>query len=188
MKKNNSNQITMNSNNNSGKRQAIAESKETPSKMKTLSNPSDVIELGIYAGETLRSFLKNHGKKAFPELLKYYNLSEEIMREYHCHLEPHKERPQAVASDKVSTTASTNVNDNMVASNVTSQVDVETESDDALNTTGLVELDDNKWTSSRSDYENCVLYDPEDDIADTNYYARRMKGYGRALQEDIANL
>ena len=126
MKKNNSNQITMNSNNNSGKRQAIAESKETPSKMKTLSKPSDVIELGIYAGETLRSFLKNHGKKAFPELLKYYNLSEEIMREYHCHLEPHKERPQAVASDKVSTTASTNVNDNMVASNVTSQVDVET--------------------------------------------------------------
>ena len=189
MKNNSSKKSSIKGNNNkSGKRQSLTNKKKNPKEMKTLKNPNDVIELGIYAGETLRSFLKKYGIKAFPDVLKYYNLSEEIMREYHCHLRPHKEETPAVDSAQDSIKEYYNTEDNTVATNEDDQADVEVEGNDALNTTDLVELDDNKWTSSRSDYENSALYDPEDDIADTRYYDKLMRGRGMALSQEIANL
>ena len=155
--------------------------------MKTLKNPNDVIEIGVFAGETLRSFLKNYGKKYFPVLLKYYNLSDEIMREYHCHLEPHKERTKAEVSVQDNIIDNNNAENNMVDTKEVDQVDLEV--DDALNNASdLVELDDKKWTSSLSDYENSALYDPEDDMADSYYYDRIMRSQGMALHQEIANI
>ena len=143
-----------------GKRLASDSRKEN--KMKTLSSRNDRIELGVYAGETLYTVLMKYGKKALPKLLRYYNLSEEIMKQYHCHLEPHKE-DRAAESTRSKTNVSLNGKVSQVTTIVMDPVDMGLDSDDNCDTTGRVANDENNWTSSRSDYENGVLYDPEDD-------------------------
>ena len=161
-----------------GKRLASDSRKEK--KMKTLSFRNDRIELGVYAGETLYTVLMKYGKKALPKLLRYYNLSEEIMKQYHCHLEPHKE-DRATESAPNKTNAHLNSKVSQVTTIVMAPVDMGLDSDDTRDTTGRVVNDENNWTSSRSDYENGVLYDPEDDQPDTPEDRRMMATGGAHL-------
>ena len=134
--------------------------------MKTLRSRTDEIELGVYAGETLYTVLKTYGKRALPELLKYYNLSEEILRQYHCRLKPHEEKQEAVSAQN-----KTNVHvKGEVSQATTTMIDqghMGYDRDDTHDTTGRIVNDENNWTSSRSDHENGVLYDPEDDQPET---------------------
>lgn len=160
---------TSNSNNNGKpvKRPAFHHSKNSRG-MKLLYHPSTVIELGVYAGKSFGYVLKQFGKKAFPELLRYYRISSRIMEEYHCTLKPHVEKTQKVDHTSVNNNATVSLDEGWVVStNVTEQSEKVINSTDALDTADRIELDDNKWTRSRSDYENNVLYDPEDDVPDS---------------------
>lgn len=56
----------------------------------TLSK-GDTIKNGIYAGMKVSECLRVYGKKSIIGIVKYYDLDEEILKEYHVHLEPHKE-------------------------------------------------------------------------------------------------
>ena len=136
--------------------------------MKLLYHPSTLIKMGKYAGKTFGYVLTYYGKKAFPELLKYYRICARIMDEYHCTLRPHVDKPQEVSPAPVpNDTAVWMEEEDMVATTVNDQIDKVVDSCDALDKTDRVEIDDNKWKSSRSDYENNVLYDPEDDVPDS---------------------
>ena len=158
-----------------GKRPAPASRKEK--KMKTLRFRNDEIELGVYAGETLYSALKKYGKKALPGLLKYYNLSDEIMRKYHCRLKPHEEKQEAVsAQNKTNVRLKGEVS--QVNTNVMDLDDMGFDSNDTHDTSGHVMNDENNWTSSHSDYENGVLFDPEDDQPETEEEKSMMAAGG----------
>lgn len=157
-----------NSNNNGKpvKRPAFHHSKNSRG-MKLLYHPSTVIELGAYAGMTFGYVLKHFGKKAFLDLLKYYRISSRIMREYHCRLKPHVEKAHEEESLSVNNSITVCVEEDEMATTVSDQIEKEVISNDAHDMTGRVELDDDKWTTSRSDYENDVLYDPEDEVPDS---------------------
>ena len=43
----------------------------------------DTIGMGVYVGETVKECLKKNGRKSILEILKYYDLDEEILKEYH---------------------------------------------------------------------------------------------------------
>ena len=60
------------------------------STLETLSK-GDTIKNGIYAGMKVSECLRVYGKKSIIGIVKYYDLDEEILKEYHVHLEPHKE-------------------------------------------------------------------------------------------------
>lgn len=133
--------------------------------MKVLANPNDKIEVGIYAGETLHSILKYYGKKAFPEILRYYDISDEILKEHHCQLVPHEDRSEEAVP--VQDWTKTNMKEDESLVDVTDQDEMTIEGEETPILTGNIADDYNSWTSSRSDYENNVLYDPEDDLPNT---------------------
>lgn len=120
------------------------------------------------------TFLKRYGKKGVIELLPYYDLDEDILEEYHIHLQTPAEKARREKEQHLQETAEQNqTNVRMGVENTLSATDVTVEieevaCEDALNTSDCVEKDENEWTSSRYDYENYVLYDPEDDAPDTN--------------------
>ena len=159
--------INSNNNGKQGKCPAFHHSKNSR-RMKVLWHPSTVITTGKFAGKTFGFVLDRYGKKAFPELLKYYRISSTIMDKYHCTLKPHDDKSQVTVSiqDKVIMRENTPI-DTEASVSMTEPVAQVPESTDALDTANRVELDDNLWTSSRSDYENGVLYDPEDEVPDT---------------------
>ena len=150
------------------KRSAFRHSKNSRG-MKLLYHPSNMILTGKFAGMTFGSVLNRYGKKAFPELLKYYRISSTIMDKYHCTLKPHDGKSLAAVPIQDKVLAQEN---SLVATEasvgVTKPVAKVAEGTDALDTANRVEIDDNRWTSSRSDFENGVLYDPEDDLPDWN--------------------
>ena len=150
------------------KRSAFRHSKNSKG-MLLLYRPSTMILTGKYAGMTFGSVLKRYGKKALPELLKYYRISSTIMDQYHCTLKPHDGKSLAVVpiQDKVLAQENSLVATEASVS-VTKPVAKVVEGTDALDTANRVEIDDNRWTSSRSDFENGVLYDPEDELPDWN--------------------
>ncbi len=134
--------------------------------MKLLWHPSTVIQTGKYAGMTFGYVLEHYGKSAFPELLKYYRICSTVMNDYHCTLKPHKEESKETASAKDQTSVSmTNQAPVVDNANVTNQVDKVVDRGNNFNSTDRGDEYD-KWTMSRSDYENGVLYDPEDDVPD----------------------
>ena len=157
---------------------SLAPDSRKEKKMKTLRFRNDEIELGVYAGDTLDEVLKKYGRKALPKLLKYYNLSEEIMRQYHCRLKPHKEeRKEVSAQNKTNERLKSEVS--QVSTTVIDQLDMGFDCDNIHNTTDHVVKNENNWTSSRSDHENSVLYDPEDDQPETTE-ARGLMAIGGA--------
>jgi len=155
-----------NNNDQTEKRPAFHHSKNSRG-MKLLYHPSTVITVGKYAGMTFGYILEHYGKSAFPELLRYYRLSSTIMNDYHCTLKPHKQEIQKVVVEKEMTEMSKKENLVAVDEKVVNQVDSVLPGNDALDKPDRIEIDDNKWKPSRSDYENNVLYDPEDDVPDS---------------------
>ena len=157
-------------NKKSGNRPAMYHS-ENSKNMNVLENPNDKIEVGIYAGQTLSSVLEYYGKRAFSELLKYYNISDDILIEYHCRLRPHEDKSQTAVPFQDMTSTIMEEKESQVKANanesVAGQVNVAVENE-VFNTTSDNLDDNNLWTSRRSDYENSVLYDSEDDMPDTD--------------------
>lgn len=117
--------------------------------MKLLWHPSTKIKKGEYSGMRFGDVLKFFGKKAFPDLLKYYRISYKIMEEYHCTMRPHVEIPEEKVSVPVRTSPAISKKEEMTKTNVTNQIDRAADRFAALNTTGNLEPDDYKWTVSR---------------------------------------
>ena len=78
-----------------------------------------------------------------------------------------KEQHLQETAEQNQTNVRMGVENTLSATDVTVEIE-EVACEDALNTSDCVEKDENEWTSSRYDYENYVLYDPEDDAPDTN--------------------
>jgi len=147
--------------------------------MKMLTK-SDTIETGIYAGMTVKSCLNFYGKRAIPEILKYYDLSPEIMKEYHCHLQPHEEKVPVVKTEKERCCEMTQ--DSVIEPSYVTDI---TDSEDAFDTEDLVNLDDNdSWVSDLIELRNNILYDPEDDMVDSAYYDNLTDGSGVRLNKN----
>lgn len=55
----------------------------------------DTIGMGVYVGETVKDCLKKNGRKSILEILKYYDLDEDILKEYHYrYLGIHQDSPE----------------------------------------------------------------------------------------------
>ena len=55
----------------------------------------DTIGMGVYVGETVRDCIKKNGRRSILEILKYYDLDENILLEYHFrYLGPHKDEQE----------------------------------------------------------------------------------------------
>lgn len=106
----------------------------------------DTIGMGVYVGETVKDCIKKNGRKSILEILKYYDLDENILKECHYKsLGTHQE------------------NLNQVKNNV--QVSKTDPVEEFVTTTSL---DEEYLDQEEIDYENDywntpVLYDPEDD-------------------------
>ena len=153
-----------NINNEKMKKQSTLHHSKNSHSMKLLYNLDTEITVGMYAGLTFGYVLEFYGKKALPELLKYYDISNKIMEKYHCTLRPHQEVSQegVALKDKPAVPIMNEDIPSAINVNMTDKIDKVVDSNDALDMSELVELDDDKWTSIRSDYD--VLYDPEDDV------------------------
>lgn len=58
----------------------------------------DTIKMGVFAGETVKDCIMKYGRKSILEILKYYDLSEDILEEYHYKSLEHQDNP----NDRVS--------------------------------------------------------------------------------------
>ena len=169
------------------KRPAFKHSKNSRG-MKLLWHPSTVITTGKFAGWSFGDVLKKFGKTALPELLKYYRISSTIMDKYHCTLKPHDDKsPAAMVGQNKPLLQENNPVVPESGVSVTNQVAKVAESTDALDSANRVEIDDPRWTSSRSDYENNILYDPEDDVPDAFNENLFMGGGGHQSYWDEAS-
>ena len=60
----------------------------------------DTIGIGVYVGETVRDCIRKYGRKSILEILKYYDLDENILKRCHFRsLEPHKNNPEENGQD-----------------------------------------------------------------------------------------
>ena len=60
----------------------------------------DTIEIGVYSGETVEDCIKKYGRKSILEILKYYDLDENILKLCHFRsLEPNKDNPEENGQD-----------------------------------------------------------------------------------------
>ena len=118
------------------------------------------------------TFLKRHGKEGVIALLPYYDLEEEILEEYHIHLQTpaEKARREKEKLEQEKAEQMNNVQDN------TTVTALEKEAFETSITE--VEEDDN-WASHlcEEDYMNSVLYDSEDDPVDSSFYNPSETGW-----------
>lgn len=158
--------------------------------MKTLSKKTNKIEVGMYAGSTLGTVLDYYGKRAFLEILKYYYVSDDIMKAYHCHIPATEEEKKAwelkkIAMKQNKAHVKMNNETNKAKPNAIDIDDIDINNDDALNTVGIVELDSDSWETTMADYKDTVLYDSEDDEMDSRSFLPPMSNgwaypYGEA--------
>lgn len=163
---------------------------ESKKGMKTLYWAS-TIETGIYTGEMVHNCLRRNGKKAILELLKYYNFSEDITREYKFHVENPRDldsTPMTVEPAwSVSSTTMTTV-DTPFTSTITNEIVNDEISEDALDYADSFDNDFSEWLDRRNNYKNSVLYDPEDDVASiySEILLDEVYPYGRGYANALA--
>lgn len=109
------------------------------------------------------TFLKRHGKEGVIALLPYYDLDEEILEEYHIHLQTPAERARREKENahKVKTEQLNKVQDCTSVSSYEEEV---------YETTATEVDEDDCITLEEEDYMNSVLYDSEDDPVDSSFY------------------
>ena len=106
---------------------------------------NDTIGMGVYVGETVKDCIRKNGRESILELLKYYDLDENILKEYHYRsLGIHQDNPD----DRVSVSVDEIVEESFVTS---STLDIDEEYLEPEE-----EVVDDPWYCP-------VDYDPEDD-------------------------
>ena len=111
------------------------------------------------------TFLKRHGMEGVIALLPYYDLEEEILEEYHIHLQTpaEKARREKEKLEQEKVEQMNNVQDNATVS-VPEEEIFETSVTE-------VEEDDNwAYDLNEEDYLNSVLFDEEDDPMDSPFF------------------
>lgn len=116
------------------------------------------------------TFLRKYGKDGVIELLSYYDLDEEILKEYHIHLQTHAERARREKENahKVKTEQLNKVQDCTSVSSYEEEV---------YETTATEVDEDDCITLEEEDYMNSVLYDSEDDPVDSSFYNPSETGW-----------
>ena len=117
----------------------------------------DTIGMGVYVGETVKDCIRKNGRESILDILKYYDLDENILKEYHYRsLGTHQDNP----GDKVS-------KDEMVEQTfvTSSTLDMDEEYLEPVEE----EVDD-YWDTP-------FLYDPEDDDEFGDHW-----GYGNSYK------
>lgn len=125
---------------------------------------NDIIKDGGHKVK-VSTFLKRHGKEGVIALLPYYDLEEEILEEYHIHLQTpaEKARREKEKLEQEKAEQMNNVQDNATVS-VPEEEIFETSVTE-------VEEDDNwAYDLNEEDYLNSVLYDEEDDPMDSSFF------------------
>lgn len=139
--------------------------------MRVLKRKTDKIEIGIYAGETLYSCISKYGRESILELLKYYDVDDAVLKANRYHRVPSEEEIINQGDYEIETWMSADMSaesSNTSVSTLTQPISVN-DSQDALDTSDIVELDDNRRMLAKEDYKNSVLYDDEDDETDSKY-------------------
>lgn len=112
------------------------------------------------------TFLKRHGKEGVIALLPYYDLEDEILEEYHIHLQTPAERARR-EKEKLEQEKAEQMN--IVQDNTTV-----TALEKEVFETSITEEedDDDNWASHlcEEDYMNSVLHDSEDDPMDSSFF------------------
>ena len=111
------------------------------------------------------TFLKRHGKEGVIALLPYYDLEDEILEEYHIHLQTPAERARR-EKEKLEQEKAEQMN--IVQDNTTV-----TALEKEVFETSITEVEeDDNWASHlcEEDYMNSVLYDSEDDPMDSSFF------------------
>lgn len=112
------------------------------------------------------TFLKRHGKEGVIALLPYYDLEDEILEEYHIHLQTPAERARR-EKEKLEQEKAEQMNivqDNTTVTALEKEVFEPSITEE--------EDDDDNWASHlcEEDYMNSVLYDSEDDPMDSSFF------------------
>lgn len=130
----------------------------------------DTIRIGVYEGETVKDCIRKYGRKSILEILKYYDLDEEILKEYHYRsLDSHKDSPEENGQDWIQELLDSPVP--VGGSFVTT-----TTQDEDEETLDLYQ----EYENDLDCYDNSVSYDPEDDDEfGDNGYSYKPWIYGR---------
>jgi hypothetical protein len=147
---------------------------DVPFKKITLGK-KDKTQEGLFPNKNIRrvkTILKKFGKKGVIRLLHYYDLDEEILKEYHIHKQTPDEkiRRENERLEKEKSEQMTTVQD------ATSVFALEEEVFETT-TTEVVEDDYKNTDANQEDYINSVLYDPEDDPVDSSFYNPSETGW-----------
>lgn len=111
------------------------------------------------------TYLRKYGKEGVIELLSYYDLEDEILEEYHIHLQTPAEKARR-EKERLEKEKAEQIN------NVQRCTSVSAPEEEIFETTATEVVEDDFKTSdvNEEDYMNSVLYDPEDDPVDTSFY------------------
>lgn len=114
------------------------------------------------------TYLKKYGKDGVIRLLHYYDLDEEILKEYHIHKQTPEEKTRRENEKLVK--GKTEVQD---------CISVSTLEEDIFETTDTEIVEDDYRTPdyNKEDHMNSVLYDPEDDPVDSSFYNPSETGW-----------
>lgn len=118
------------------------------------------------------TYLRRYGKDGVIELLSYYDLEDEILEEYHIHLQ--------TPADKARREKENLVKENAEQKNgVQDCTSVSAPEGEDFETTASEVVEDDYLTSdvNEEDYMNSVLYDPEDDPVDSSFYNPSETGW-----------
>lgn len=111
------------------------------------------------------TFLKRHGKEGVIALLPYYDLEDEILEEYHIHLQTPAEKARR-EKEKLE-------KEKVEQMNIVQDCTTVVAPDEEVFETSVTEVEENdNWASdlNEEDYMNSVLYDAEDDPLDSSFY------------------
>ena len=111
------------------------------------------------------TYLRRYGKDGVIELLSYYDLEDEILEEYHIHLQTSADKARR-EKERLEKEKAEQIN------NVQRCTSVSAPEEEIFETTATEVVEDGFKTSgvNEEDYMNSVLYDPEDDPVDTSFY------------------
>lgn len=118
------------------------------------------------------TYLRKYGKEGVIELLSYYDLEDEILEEYHIHLQTPAEKARR-EKERLDKEKAEQIN------NIQRCTSVSAPEEEIFETTATEVVEDDFKTSdvNEEDYMNSVLYDPEDDPVDTSYYNPSNAGW-----------
>lgn len=140
---------------------------DVPFKKITLGK-KDKTQEGLFPNKNIKkvtTILKKFGKKGVIRLLHYYDLDEEILKEYHIHKQTPEETMRR-ENERLEKEKSEQMNTVQDSTNVSAHEEEIFET----TTTDVVEEDYLTSDITEEDYMNSVLYDPEDDPVDTSFY------------------